>query len=214
MGMVFDGVIVLIIISSIYFGYKRGIVNVGYKLLAIILSLLVSVVLYTPITYFIVNNTDLDEAIEEIIIKNATVNTEKGDNQNNNINDYLQKYAKDVAQGTQNTVVESAAKPITINIIRIGVMIVLFLLTRVILVVLRMFTNIVTKIPILKQCNELVGLVYGILRGLVIVYGILAILYFVITMYGAISISDIIEKSYVTKFLFDNNLMLMLVGVK
>ena len=213
MGIIFDVIIILIIVLSIYFGYKRGIVNVGYKLIALILSLLISMVLYVPVTYFIVNNTDLDEKIEEIIIKNAVVNSEKENNENNSINDYIQKYAKDVAQGTQNSIVEASAKPISINIIRIGVMIALFILTRMILVILRICTNFITKIPILKQCNELVGLAYGILRGLVVVYGILAIMYFVITMSGAVTINEAIQTSYITKFLFENNFMLKLVGI-
>lgn len=213
MGIIFDVIIALIIISSIYLGYKRGIVNVGYKLIALLLSLFVSMVLFTPITYFVINNTDLDERIEEIIKENAMDNAKKSDENNNDINRIIQQYAKNLAQGTQNSVIEVSAKPIAINIIRIGVIIVLFILTRMILVILRVCTNVITKIPILKQCNELVGLVYGILRGLVIVYGVLSILYFVITMSGAVTINDAIQTSYVTKFLFENNLILKLVGV-
>ena len=213
MGIIFDIIIVLIIISSIYWGYKRGIVNVGYKLIALLLSLFVSMVLFTPITYFVINNTDLDERIEEIILKNAVANVEKSDGKSIDINGIMQQYAKNIASGTQNSVVEVSAKPIAINIIRICVMIALFVLTRMILVILRICTNIITKIPILKQCNELVGLVYGILRGLVLVYGILAIMYFVITMSGAVTINEAIQTSYITKFLFENNLILKLVGI-
>lgn len=211
MGIIFDIVLVSIVLLSIYFGYKRGIVEVGYKLVTLILSLFVSIVLYTPITYYVVNNTYLDEQIEAIIIKNAIVNTEKEDNNSNNINEFLQKYTKDIVQGTQNSVVEASAKPIAINIIRIGVIIVLFILTRMILVILKMCTNIVSKIPILKQCNELVGLIYGILRGLVVVYGILAIMFFIVTMSETNAINEAIQTSYVTKFLYENNLILKLV---
>lgn len=205
MSIIFDIAIAFILLASIYTGYKKGIIDVGFRLVAIILSLLVSLVLCSPITYFIVNNTEIDEQIEQVIIKNGILNTEKSKVQNGRIDEYVQNYAKDAVKDAQNAVVEATAKPIAINVIKIGVTMVLFLITRIILVILKMFTNILTKIPILKQCNELAGLAYGILRGLVIIYGILAILYFIITISGVTDINKAIGDSYITKIFFDYN---------
>lgn len=210
MGIIFDIIIVLILVTSIYYGYKKGIIDVGYKLVAMILSLLVSVILFMPITQFIINNTEIDEKIEEIILKNAISKAEKNDEQLEGIDSYVQKYAKDLAVGTQNVMVEASAKPIAVNIIRIGVMILLFTITRVVLVILKMCTNIIAKIPILKQCNEIIGFVYGVLRGVLIVYGILAVLFFIVSMTEATVINVAIDSSYITKFLYNNNLLMKL----
>ena len=210
MSIIFDVIVLLILIASIYYGYKKGIINVGYKLVALILSLLISIVLYMPLTQLIVNNTDIDEKIEEIIIKNAIVKAGEKEDSKDGIDDYIQKYVRELAVGSQNAVVEVSAKPIALNVIRIGVMITLFILTRVILSVLKMCTEIISKIPILKQCNEIAGLAYGALRGILIVYGILALLFFIVSMTGQTDIIAAIEESYITKFLYNNNLLMKL----
>ena len=217
MGIIFDVIIVAIILISVYFGYKRGIVDVGFKLFATILSLVISILLYSPITYFIVNNTQIDETIEQIIIQNGIANNEteqSSNNQSSGIETYIQNYAKEITQNAQNAVVQSAAKSISISVVRIGVMIVLYLLTRVILIILKTFTDIITKIPLLKQCNEIAGLAYGILRGMIIIYALLAMLFFIISMSGTEIFNTYIETSYVTKMLYNNNIILKIITLR
>lgn len=214
MSISLDIIIVLLLIISVYAGYKRGLIDVGFKLVAIIISILASLILYSPVTYFIINNTDVDEKIEEIIVKNGIVNAEKGNEESNELNQLIQSYAKDLALETQNAMVQASAKPIAVKVIGIIVMIAIFILTKIILFVLKTFTNIITKLPILKQCNEIAGLAYGLLRGFVIIYFILAIVFFVTTMIGSTIVNSVINESYVTKFLYNNNLMLQITNFK
>ena len=214
MSIVLDIIIVLLLIISVYTGYKRGLVEVGFKLFAIIISILASLILYSPVTYFIINNTDVDEKIEEIIVKNGIVNENKNNEMSSEINQLIQNYAKDISQGTQNAIVQAAAKPVAVKVIGIGVMIAIYILTKIILFILKTFTDIITKIPILKQCNEFAGLAYGLLRGLVIIYFILAIVFFVTTMSGSTVVNSVINESYVTKFLYNNNLILQITNFK
>lgn len=212
MSIIFDIIIVLFIVASIYMGYKRGIVDVGFKLFAIVVSIVVSLVFYSPITHFVVDNTELDEKLVEIIVEKGSAREEKAEEKSgDSIDAYVENYAKDVAKGTQNTVVEASARPIAVNIIGIGVMLCLFIGIRIVLSILKTFTNIITKLPLIKQCNEFVGLLYGIIRGLAIVYIILAITYFITSMTGPVWINDVINNSFVTKFFYDNNVIMMLV---
>lgn len=209
MGIICDIITVLILTGSVYAGYKQGIVNVGFKLFSIIVSILIILFLYSPITDYIVNNTEFDEKIEEFIMEKGIVKSENN-NQDDSMNTVIQKYAKDMAQGTQNAVIEASAKPIAVKIISICVMILLYIVINLLLLIIKSFTDFVTKLPILKQCNEIAGLAYGVIRGLLIIYVILAILFFVVSMNGLEEINKAIEQSYVTKFFYENNLLMML----
>ena len=206
MYIIVDIIVILILIGSVYRGYKKGIVDVGFKIVAFIISLLVAILLYSPITEVIVNNTQIDEKIEEVIIKNATASKESDEEQNsdteNNLETYITKYSKNIVKDTKNSMVESAAKPLAKNIIGISVIIVLFLCSRIILIILKTFTNILTKLPIIKQLNEVGGIVYGLLAGLIVIYLLLAIVYFVTLISGNTTIIEIIDNTYITKLLY------------
>lgn len=179
MSIILDIILVAILAASIYRGYKTGIINVGYKIVATIASILLAIILCSAITHLVIAHTDIDEKIEETIIAN-------------------------------NTMAEIVAKPISEKIVGIAVIILLYLIARIIFTIIKTFTNIIAKIPIIKQCNEIAGLIYGLLIGLLIIYGILAITFFIISMSGNTSIKTIIENTFITKLFYDNNMILNL----
>ena len=60
-GILVDLVIISVIISNLYWGYRRGLVAVLFKILIFIISLLIVFVLYKPVSASIIKNTQLDE---------------------------------------------------------------------------------------------------------------------------------------------------------
>ena len=209
MSIIIDIVLIIIIAGSTYRGYKRGIIDVGYKLFAIIVSILVALILYSPITSLIIKNTEIDERIEEVITRNEIIKNKEED-KSSGIDSYIQNYSKNIVNETQNLIVKDVARPISHNVVGVGVIFVLFIITKIILALLKTFTDIISNIPIIKQCNEFVGLIYGILVGLLIIYGLLAITFLVLSLSGDIEINTIIENTYVTKFFYNNNVILKL----
>lgn len=69
-GILVDLVIISIIISSTYWGYRKGLVGVIFKVLVFIVSLLVVFVLYKPVSNSIIKNTQIDEKIASAIRSN------------------------------------------------------------------------------------------------------------------------------------------------
>ncbi|MBR3163153.1 MAG: CvpA family protein [Clostridia bacterium] len=183
MSIVFDGLIIIVIACSVYMGYKKGIIDIGFRLLSFIVSILIALMLYSPITNLVINNTEIDEKIEEIIIANTNVNSE-------------------------NSMLELATKPIARNAVGMGIMILLFLFSKIILMLLKTFTDIISKIPVIKQVNEIAGLAYGLIIGLIIIYVILAITFFILSMKENNNISTAIENSFITRFFYNNNIIL------
>ena len=60
-GILVDLVIISIIISNAFWGYRRGLVNGIFQVLAFAVSLIIMFVLYKPVANMIMNNTNIDE---------------------------------------------------------------------------------------------------------------------------------------------------------
>ena len=78
---------------------------------------------------------------------------------------------------------------------------------RIILKFVTALANLVSKLPILNQLNQLGGIVYGILRGLLIVY----ILLLIVNLSGEIEpqnhVYTAVEESYIGKMMNENNIL-------
>lgn len=209
MGIIFDIIIVAIIALNIFVCYKKGLVKLAVGLIAVLAAVIVSIVLYKPISNAIIKNTDLDEKIENVIIENFSAKT----NENEEVRyvgiiDYLEKYVDDAVNKTQNEIVYETAGTMAVRFINIVAILIIFLITRVILLALTFISDIITSLPILKQFNEVGGILYGIVKALLIVYVILAIAFFVVYITGNTAVSEAISGSYITKFFYEHNLIL------
>ena len=72
MGIILDLILIAIFALSIFLGYKKGLIGVVFGLCAFLVSIVLTFILYIPITNAVINNTDFDEKIEEFIIENGT----------------------------------------------------------------------------------------------------------------------------------------------
>lgn len=157
---------IVILCASVYRGYKKGIVGVAFKLVAFVASILVALILYRPATEYIINNTEIDERIEKIITnKDKDSSSEELQNKEDE-----QDYSKELVEKSKEVIAKNAAKPLAENIIGIGVIIVLFVGSRIVLFIVKMILDLFTNIPIIKQLNQMAGLVYGLVIGLAIIY--------------------------------------------
>jgi hypothetical protein len=87
-------------------------------------------------------------------------------------------------------------------------MIALYLISRIAINILATVIDIIAKLPILKQFNSIGGIIYGALKGLLIIYGALAIIFFVASVSNIGFLTNIIDASIITKFFYDNNIIL------
>ena len=205
MGIILDLMLFAILIISVIIGYKRGLINVAFSLCAFILSLAITFFLYTPITNFIITNTDFDEKIENVIIENNLIS------ENNENLKVIENYISDsIDSNTDISISETLAITIAEKAIGIITAIVLFIVIRIILIFAKSFINGITNLPFIKQFDQLGGILYGVLIGFVIIYVILTILFFVVSVNDTGTISDAIDSSYIAKILYNNNIILKL----
>lgn len=210
MGIILDIILIAILAGSIFLGYKKGLVKVAVSLCALVIAVVVTLIFYKPISNAIIKNTDWDEKIEQMIIENATKKIEES-NADGNILEDAQKYIDNAVTEGKNSIVENSAPVIAERVINIGTIIGLFIATRLLLILLTLVSDVITSLPIIKQFNELGGVLYGLIRGLVIVYALLAIGFFIVSTTANTSIANAIDSSMLTKFMYSHNILLNII---
>lgn len=212
MGIILDIIIIAIIAISIFLGYKKGLIKVAVKLFAFLIAIIVSLMFYKPVTNIIINNTEIDENIEKAIIENGTKKIEESnEEEKNNFLEEMQQYIGNAVTQTQNEIVENAAKEISIKLINIIAIVGLFIGTRLILILLTFISDLITNLPIIKQFNKIGGIIYGAIRGLVLIYAILAIAYLVVSISANNTVYNAINSTIITQFMYKNNILLNII---
>ena len=204
MGIILDLIVIGIIIISTFLGYKRGLINVIFNLCAFLIALIITIFLYSPITNIVLENTDFDEKIESAIIENGITEIDE----NSTEDSIIDKYVTQSVTNTKNDMVESASTVIAQKVVGIIVAILLFIAVRIALIFAKVLINGIASLPIIKQLNKTGGLAYGLIMGIIIVYVILAVLFFIVSVNNNSTISNAIDTSYITKVLYSNNLIL------
>lgn len=209
MGIILDIVLIAIIALNVFICYKKGLVKLAVGLIAVVAAIILALVFYKPVSNLIIENTELDENIEKAIINNFTSETqEEQEVRYVSVLDYLQKYVDDAVNKTQTEIVTQTAGMMAVKIINVAVLIGIFLLVRVVLLLLTFISDIITSLPILKQFNDVGGVLYGAIKALLIIYIILTIVFFIMCYTSNSTIADAINSSYVTKFFYEHNLLL------
>jgi uncharacterized membrane protein required for colicin V production len=210
MGIVLDIILIALIGISIFLGYRKGLVKVAVKLCAFLIAVVVTLVLYKPVSSLIMEKTDLDEKIENVIIEKGTqeIQENKGDVKEDGFIAYMQEYVGATVANTQNEIVTNVAKVVSVKAINLIAIIGIFIITRLALILLTLISDIITKLPIIKQFNKLGGIMYGALRGLIVIYFILAIAFLIVSVTGNNTILTVIDSSIITKSMYTKNVLL------
>lgn len=200
--VILDIIIIVLILISTFLGYRKGLISLGIHLIAFILALIISFILYRPIGNIIINTTQIDETIQETIEKNIeqiVVNEE-----NNTSKDEITNQIIEMARGEM---LPQATKQIAYNIVYGATMIILFLILRVCLMLINCIANAIAKLPILDQVNKIGGAIYGVLRGVIITYFALLIISLIIVVNPQNSLSKMVEETYLVKTMMNNNIL-------
>lgn len=218
MGILLDLIVIGIIALATFLGYKKGLVSAVFSILSIVIAIVLSLILFKPISNFVIDNTTIDEQIEASIVEiiegqetNASdEQKEKLNNTPNVIVTYINATVTDATTEARIVVAKTVSRDITTTIVNIAIFIIIYIITKIILVFIKALTELITNIPIIKQFNELGGLIYGVLEGFFIVYVLLAIASFVLPMLNNTALLETINNTFITSILYNNNLLLMI----
>lgn len=216
MFLIVDLIIVAIFALCILLGYKRGLTGCLIKVLAFFIALAVSAILFKPAATLVTNNTQIDENIQTSIVsvfeKEEVENRENKDEKSNSpIMEYISDKVEEATEEKKSEIVNNAAKDISINIINVLCFIAIFIVVRIALIFVKALADLITKLPVIKQCDKIGGIVYGILQGFVIVFIALALITFVSTATNQYALLELINQSYIGSILNNNNILLKII---
>lgn len=216
MSLIVDLVVVGILALCIFIGYKRGLTGCIIKILSFFIAIVIAFALFNPLSSLIISNTQVDENIQSSIVqvfekeKTNENETEEKDSKSPIIS-YISDEVEKATEEKKNEVVNSAAKELSINIIKILSFILLFIAARILLIFVKALTNLITKLPLIKQCDKIGGVLYGVLQGFVIIFIGFALITFISPIVNNYSLIEIINQSYIGSILCNNNILLKLI---
>lgn len=217
MSLIIDIVIIGIILLCLWGGYRKGLIGVAFSIVSFIAALIIAFILFNPISSFVINNTEFDDNIKNTIIANFSeeevANAEnaiedkneevKSENNVSFMTNYINEQIDEFAGNTLEVVATSISEVCVKGIVFIG----LFIVARIGLAFFKMIANFIAKLPIIHQFNKLGGIIFGLLKGLVITYGVLAILMLVSPMFADASFFVELNNSHIGSMMYNNNII-------
>lgn len=217
-GILVDLVIISILISSAYWGYRRGLVAVIFKVLVFIISLLIVFVLYKPVSNSIMKNTQLDEKLANAIQSNLEGTTLSDGNLleptesnfSEGVVNLINSFVSEALDKAETNAVAYVSVELSHFMIRVGTMLLLFILSRFFLLFIRFAAEMIASLPFIKMFNKSGGLIYGIIKGFLTIYLILAVFSVISPLISSWGIISAIEDSTLGNKMYNDNIILNL----
>ena len=207
-----DIIFVLILIVAFIFGYKKGLVKSVWKLAALAITILLVMAFKQPAIDYAMQ-TDAARRVGEWVSQNVALPQGGGVNiaQNLNLPDFLQTGTVESAKtidSAASAVNNAAASWLTGLIINIAVCILLFIVIRLLLMAAFMIVNTISKAPLINGANKFLGGVLAVVNIIFIVF--LALAMFTMFAPADSGLYDVINKSYLVKYLYNYNILLQI----
>ena len=219
MGLIVDWIIILIFALCAFIGYKRGLTKCLLRLCTAILAIIIAVVLYKPFYNFVIDSTLIDDniqySIEKMINKNSTEDEAAEVKENSGmpgpIVKYVNKNLKETAEKEKTKAITEVSKSAAQLIVMIGCIIIIYIIAKILLRIITVVFDIFTKLPVIKQFNEIGGLLYGIIEAFFLVVVAFTLISVITPLVGNYAVTGMIEQSYIGKLFYNTNIILNII---
>ena len=210
--MAVDLIILIIMVSSIFVGLKKGLISCIIDIAAVIVALILAILLCRPITNVVIENTNFDESLATTISQNIPLSdTDFKVEANTNLPEGIVNYINGITENV-NTSKEEAFNSIGVElasgIISVIVFIAIFVIVRLVLALIKVVSKIIDKIPLLSQVNKIGGAICGAIEGAIIIYAIFAVISMIAPVISNTNLLELIYNSNIGSMMYNNNLVL------
>lgn len=221
-GIVVDIILFFIIAGNAVLGYRRGLARVVFNICSTFIAIILVFILYKPVTNYVINNTSAPQKLETVFEEklkylfekdNIENNTEIQDNDNISgiLNVFIGDEINDLIQETTDSVINYLSIKISHKIINVVVFFALFAVIRLLLYILKTYIELVARLPIIRVFNGSGGMIYGIVKGFLIIYLIFGIISIIMPVIGDTIVITSIQKAPIGSKMFNNNIILNLI---
>ena len=216
-GIIIDLIIVGLIALSVFLGYKKGLAKCLIKILSFFIALIFAAFLFKPVSNAVIEMTEIDDGIRDGIVSIVSndINEEGEVKEDTNLPttmvDYINNTVKNAAEEAKNNIVQTVADGIAVAVINLGSFIFLFCVMRLLLFIVSLVSSLFTDLPVIKQFDKTGGVIYGLLRALIVVFVVFALISLISPLIEGTGIIAAIDKSFIGGFLYNNNLLVKLI---
>ncbi len=208
-----DIALFVIVGLSVLLGWKRGLIKTLTGLVSLALSLVLAMTLHAPVSQYL-KDTSLHGVIKESVASVLSVPEEEtvqasdyGVHELNLPRDFVDGIQKniDAASGNISDAVGNTVADTAIDILS---MLVIFFAAKLILHLVTLLAGFLHKLPVIGFGDSLLGGVFGLLRGMLIIYLLLAILTFVASVSPENVLVQGVTESDIAKLMYHHNMIL------
>ena len=227
MSYVFDIAVILIVAITVFFGYRRGFIRTVVQLVGCVLALVLAFSLSQTVSAYVYENVVRDTVYEKVNAawEESTAHgvanlTEKVDAFNESLPNFLQTLldtdavTDDVHQflngGEKETSVsafltDTVLQPILLTILRIIAFLILY---AVLMVAVKLVTKLIkplSKLPLIRQADGLLGAACGLLKGLVFAFIAVTVIQLLSVGGNGVFAKKDLDNSYIAGRLAERN---------
>lgn len=181
-----DLIVILVILLYAFNGWRRGLILSVFSILGYILSLIVAREFSPVLTKYVVLNTGVDTWLGGLL-------------------------GRGVRSVTQINVPTSVVSDLATNtVINVVCFFIIFSVTSMVIFNIARLVNGVGRLPVIGELNSLGGLVFGTVKGLILVFIVLALSQIIVNT-GNTIIRQKIEQTVVVETMYNNNPILYLI---
>ena len=166
--MIIDLIIIAFIIAFIALGTFRGFIGSLVSVFSVIIALIVALVVYKPVGNLVYTNTTIGENIKQTIVKNIPLNdSDLTIPEDAGLPDFVIKNINEKITSlneSKDKAVNDVAEEISKNIINIGCFVLIFLVVRGILLLIKILTKLIDKLPIIGKLDKTGGAILRFYR--------------------------------------------------
>ena len=177
--------------------------------------------LYKPASNAIIEKTQIDEWLSEKISQSIQGTTLKDgnlleyDEENSTISkgmvEILNSFVTEALNESASDVIGYVSTNLAVGMVRIGTMLVLFMISRFFLLFIRFAAELIANLPFIRMFNKSGGLIYGVIKGFLVIYVILAVFSIASPLIQDWGIIDAVQDSTFGKKMYNDNVIINVV---
>lgn len=218
LGIIVDVIVLLIIVGNAAMYYKIGLTRVVFNVFSTIIAIILVFLLYKPVTNYIYVHTQMAQNLETTIKEkmegflpggsSADINELANSEENGLFKIFMGETSGEFIQNSANDIEIYVASNITYRIISILVYFALFTMIRIVLCILKDYADFLANLPFICIINSTGGMIYGVVKGFLIVYVLFAILSLMMPMISDTVVIKAIEEAWIGSKMFYHNIIL------
>lgn len=204
-----DIILIGYVIYSGFKGYKKGVLGTIVEIASILIIIPLAILISQPLSEIIYKNFDEPQKLEQAIKETLVRESEESKNEKDSNSIFsLKLFKKQIDKAGENT-----AKQITLIAVRAIITLVIYLALKLILFIIDKFIGgLLDAIPIIDGINGVGGAALSVLKSAIVIFIILYLVRITATVIPNNKTKENIQKTIVTKELYNNNIIDNIMG--